>query len=302
MPSLALLGATLRWFLFAAVLVSTGAAAFRFLVVPRLRSAESSLLSQLLHRAARIGGTAADVALLAIIGRLPLQLAELRDPDMPVMPQLRALLFETSWGKVWWAQIVIAGLLAVGFLVARKGSRAGWPMAGLLALALCCTPALSGHAIGSERLPTLAVVLDVAHVIAASLWLGAMFLLAAALTVVQRAGDGATGSALVDAFSPVALFAAASVAVTGLGSSYLHIGAVPDLWRSRYGRTLLLKLAAVGAVVGAGYLNWRRNGPALRNSGEIQPMRRSVRLELALGALVLIATAVLVATPPPGSE
>ena len=302
MPSLALLSATVRWFLFAAALVSTGAAAFRFLVVPRLRGAASSLSDQLLRRAAGIGRTAAVVALLAIFARVPAQFAELRDPDMPALPQLKALLFQTSWGKVWWAQVVIAGLLVPGFLMARKGSRTGWTMAGLLALALCCTPALSGHAIGSERLPTLAVVLDVAHVIAASMWLGAMFLLAAALTVAERAGDGVTGSALVDAFSPMALMAAASVAVTGLGSSYLHIGAVPDLWRSRYGRTLLLKLAAVGLVAGAGYLNWRRNGPALRNSGEIQPMRRSVRLELALGALVLIATAVLVATPPPGSE
>jgi copper transport protein len=186
--------------------------------------------------------------------------------------------------------------------MARNGSRAGWALAGLFALALSCTPALSGHAIGSERLPTLAVVLDATHVIAASLWLGAMFLLAASLSVAQRSGDGATGSALVDAFSPLALIAAGTVAVTGLGSSYLHLGAVSDLWRSRYGRTLLLKLAAVAAMIGAGWLNWRRNGPALRNSGQLQPMRRAVRLELAIGMLVLVATAVLVATPPPGSE
>ena len=74
------------------------------------------------------------------------------------------------------------------------------------------------------------------------------------------------------------------------------------LWQSRYGRTLLLKLGAVLLMASAGAWNWRRAGPALGGGGSIQPMRRSVAAELLVGALVVLATAILVVTPPPGEE
>jgi copper transport protein len=71
------------------------------------------------------------------------------------------------------------------------------------------------------------------------------------------------------------------------------------LWQSGYGRTLLVKLAMLSVVAGTGAYNWRRVKPTLGTAAGTMRMRTSARIELMVGALVLIATAVLVATPTP---
>lgn len=295
MTLLALAGAFDRWLFFAAVLVSTGAAAFRFLVV---RRADEASRGRLATQAARLGMVAATVALVAALGRLPLQLVELRDPASPLGPQAGALITGTTWGTVWIAQVLIAALAAASFGLARRGAAASWVVAAIAAVCLAATPALSGHAIGSARWPQVAVAADVLHVTGAGLWLGAMVALFAGLA----ASDATDARRLVAAFSPLALGAAALVGVTGVFAAWLHLGSLSFLWQSRYGSALLWKLGAVGLMAGAGAFNWRRAGPAFQQTGRIGPMRRSIGTELAVGVLVLLATAMLVVTPPPGEE
>jgi len=291
----ALAGTLDRWLLFAAVLVSTGAAAFRILVSGRAGADGRDVL---VSRVARLGMLAAAIAFVAALGRLPLQVIELRDPDSPLGPQVTALINATLWGSAWIAQLGCAAAAAVAFGLARRGGSAWWALAVVATLGLAATPAFSGHAIGSERWPSLAVAADVLHVVGAGSWLGAMLVLFAGMAGVESAD----GQRLVAAFSPLALGAAASAAGTGVFSAWLHLGSVPLLWQSRYGRMLLLKLAAVGLMAAAGAVNWRRAGPQFQRTGQIGPMRRSIGAELVVGALVLLATAVLVVTPPPGEE
>lgn len=75
---------------------------------------------------------------------------------------------------------------------------------------------------------------------------------------------------------------------------------MPALWQSRYGRTLLLKLAVLAGVAATGFYNWRRVRPALGDELGTARLRRSSAIELPIGLAVLLVTAVLVATPPPG--
>ncbi|HSH46764.1 MAG TPA: CopD family protein, partial [Longimicrobiales bacterium] len=107
-------------------------------------------------------------------------------------------------------------------------------------------------------------------------------------------------AALVNAFSPIALVFAGLVVLTGALSAWLHLGTPSALWTSGYGRVLLAKLGAVGLVAAAGAYNWRRARPRLGDVPAARRLTRSATLELAIGALVLVITAVLVATPPPG--
>ena len=301
MTLVALAGAVTRWILLAAVLVSTGAAAFRFLLLRRVAADEASR-SVLEHRAATLGRTAAVLALLAVLARLVIQVVEIRDPALPLVPQFNALLLHTLWGRVWFVQLVLVIVTLAAFGAARGGGRGAWTAAAAGALLLAMTPALSGHAIGSERLPPLAVAADVLHVLGAGAWLGAMLVLLASLALLHQRGDASVAAALVTAFSPLAISASVLLAATGVVSSWLHLGALTPLWHSRYGLTLLVKLAAVGVMGLLGLYNWRRAGPALRSTGNVDLMRRSIRLELLTGALVLAVTAVLIVTPPPGSE
>jgi len=113
-----LAGAIDRWFLLAAVLVSTGAAAFRVLVAGR---AGADTRDALTARVARLGMLAAVVALVAALGRLPLQLIDLRDPDSPLGPQTGALITATLWGSAWIAQLICAALAATAYGLARRG-------------------------------------------------------------------------------------------------------------------------------------------------------------------------------------
>ena len=71
------------------------------------------------------------------------------------------------------------------------------------------------------------------------------------------------------------------------------------MWKSTYGQTLLLKLALLSMVVFTGAYNWLCVKPTLGTDKSIVRIRRTAGLELTLGAVVIVLTAVLVATPTP---
>src|SRR5690606_37201215 len=100
-------------------------------------------------------------------------------------------------------------------------------------------------------------------------------------------------------FSPVALVGAGVAATSGVVLSWTLVGSTGALVASEYGRWLVLKLGLVAAVAAIGFRNWRVLTPRL-GRGAAEPMSRSAGMELAFGALILLATAVLVAREAPG--
>lgn len=299
-------GVAVRWLWFASLLGMVGAAAFRFGVLRRLARDEA-------HRevAVRAEGAvwfvalaAAALSVLSLLGRLWVQAQSLGGGSAWDGEQLEALLTRTSWGLAWTLQAIATVAFFVGLMIVRAphGRSAGWLGATVAAVLLAAVPALSGHAVGVEGANGLAILSDALHVLGAGVWLGT---LAAVLGVGIPAAlstpgpSGAAVAALVSAFSPLALAGAALVAVTGVANTVFQLGALPDLWTTAYGRTLLVKLALLAVVAALGFHHWRRAGPALGSDEAVPPIRRSIRAELALGALVLLATAVLVALPTP---
>jgi len=212
-----------------------------------------------------------------------------------------AMLTHTVWGWAWLAQVIGILITALGFAQAQLDVAKGWHLAMLGAAILSFTPALSGHAISTPNLTFLAVTLDAAHVIAAGGWLGSLFfVVAAGVWEALRLEESERGRAvadLVNAFSPTALAFAAITVVTGAITAWLHLGSVSALWESEYGQRLLLKLAILSVVVATGAYNWLGVRPMLGNERAAIRLRRSASVELAVGLLVLLATAVLVATP-----
>jgi putative copper export protein len=112
-------------------------------------------------------------------------------------------------------------------------------------------------------------------------------------------GRGAGVAALVRAFSPVALLGAGTAAATGVASALFHLGAPAELWGTGYGRALLLKLALLALAAAAGFRNWRVHTPRLESDADARALRRTVAVEVAVGVLVVLVTAVLVALPTP---
>jgi putative copper export protein len=184
-----------------------------------------------------------------------------------------------------------------------SGIGIGWALAALGVVVLAFTPALGGHAVATPDRTWLAVLSDGLHVLGAGGWLGSLLaVVAIGIPVAMhlgREGRGRAVAALVNAFSPTALFFAAIVTATGVLSASFHLGSFADLWQSDYGRTLLLKIGLLSLLFATGAYNWLRVRPALGSEDGARRLRRSASLELGVGVVVLLVTAVLVATPPP---
>ncbi|KNB49050.1 FixH family protein [Streptomyces caatingaensis] len=128
----------------------------------------------------------------------------------------------------------------------RRGRPAVWgPAAGgtVVAAGLAATWAAAEHA--SQGLqPWLAMPVDVAHLLAAGVWLGGLAALLAAL----RADDALPREA-VRRFSRLAFAAVCVLVVTGLYQAWRQVGTWSALTGTDYGRRLLVKVCLVAVLV-----------------------------------------------------
>jgi putative copper export protein len=151
-------------------------------------------------------------------------------------------------------------------------------------------------------MPAVAVMADMFHIIGAAGWMGSLLWMAAAgLPIIQSSRDNRAkrAAALVLAFSPLALVFAALVGITGVASAWLRLGVLDALWSTSYGQVLLVKLALLVALAAMGFHNWRRVSPSLGTDAGTARLERSAMIEVAIGVLVVIVTAVLVGTSTP---
>lgn len=285
-----------------------GALALRFVVLRRYAGPDAGALRDAVDaRLPRWFDTLGLLALLATLARLGAQHAAVFGEDVaPSGETLAALLFRAGWGRTWWVALVSA--LTVTWIAPRlrRDAAATWAILACAVFVFAAAQPWSGHPAAAAQ-PVLAIATQFVHVVGAGGWLGSLALLtfvavpAAARVDEVNAGDtNARIAGLVRAFSPTALAFAALIAITGLTTAWDNLGSVAALWQSVYGRTLVLKLALLTIVAGTGAYNWRRVLPTLGQSASSDALRRSSIVELAVGMLVLVVTAVLVATPMPG--
>ncbi len=288
---------------FTALLIVIGGLAFVAFVIRRMTDVSDATRDVTRVRAARLVAVAAAVLLASAVARLVLQ-GRMMSGMMQTRVSLGDIVSGTAWGQAWLAQVIAAAVVLVAMRFAPRAGNAAWTLAAIGALGLAATPALSGHAGAAPRWTMLAIGTDTLHVIGAAGWLGSLlFVLAAGVPALATASVESRWSAiasLVNAFSPVALTFAALVVSTGVVSATLRLGSLSALWSSSYGRVLLVKLACLSGVVGTGAFNWLRVRPTLGTEHASARLRRSASIELAIGILVLIVTAVLVATSTPG--
>jgi putative copper export protein/methionine-rich copper-binding protein CopC len=298
-----------RWATYLALLGVIGAVAFALLVLGYLRRRrhpdDVELIAASRRRAAAVGLGFVGLLALATVARLYAQSLAMHGADQVLDPErIGTLLRRTVWGWGWLAQAGAMLLAGLGFALARRGGGAGWALAGLAALALAVTPALSGHAAAmTGTLGTLAIAADSLHVLAAGGWLGSLLvLLVAGIPVAMRMGPARRGPAvasLVRAFSPTALLFAGLLILTGIFATVIHSSSLAALLGSRYGTLLLIKLAIFLLVFGTGAYNFLRVRPALGDETATRRLQRSAGFELAVGAAVLLVTSMLVATARP---
>jgi putative copper export protein len=189
------------------------------------------------------------------------------------------LVRDTAWGRGW----AMLAASSMAFAMSVLG-RAPWMLRASLALLTAISMSGLGHA-AADDVPLLARTLDSVHVVGVGAWIGALVLLHAE-----------TAPAVWRRFSALATIASAAVVLTGVGATWLRLGASSfgAIASSDYGQLLALKVALVVVVLGFGYAHRR----AVR--GERVPTPRSMQLELTFAAIVLVATAWLTGTSLPG--
>ncbi len=299
---------SIRWIQFLALLIVIGAVTFRQLVLSFLKRKEdpdSPMIPDAARGAARLGEWAAAVLLLVAVTRLGAQSYMMYGGTSGLAPgMMGSMMTRTLWGRGWFFQIAGIAIAGVGFHKAREGDSSRWWLAASLgAFLLAFTPAFAGHASSSPRLTALAIFADGLHVIGGGGWLGSLLMvIGVGIPAALRLPTGRRGpmvAEVVNAYSPIALTFAGIISTTGVFAAWLHLGSVPALWTTDYGKTLLIKLGILSIVAATGAYNWVRVKPHLGLVEGAAKIRRTAMIELVVGVLVVLATAVLVALSTP---
>ena len=186
-------------------------------------------------------------------------------------------------------------ILVVAWALDRSELR--WP-AFLLAVALVWGYPLSGHQATEPNASALGQIADWVHLVTAMLWVGGVLTLA--LVVWPLAPDLRRAAFL--RFSRIAVALIGVLVVAGTVVAIERLPEVADLWETRYGQVLLVKLALVLLALAWGGFHHRVVRPRLERGQTPSGVGRSLLGESAVAMAVLLAAAVLVNGSPPPVE
>jgi copper transport protein len=203
-----------------------------------------------------------------------------------------------------YTRLAVPAMLLLSVVMAARGAPRWASGPAVLALAAV---AAGGHS-SSARLSGVAFSADLVHLIAASVWLGGIAVIAIAW--VPRLRDlGAAGrrrivQVVLPRFGAVALPAFFALVVAGGLNAVTELGSPQALWSTGYGRVLLVKTSLVGVLALLSYRHALRLRPRLLASREfdVRLERRHWRLlasEPIVSAGIVLAAALLLAYAPP---
>ena len=195
--------------------------------------------------------------------------------------------------------------------IGRATARTPGLLAGVAWLAVLTGVAASGHA-GVRSPVWLGLPVTVVHLLAMSVWIGGLAVLAT--VALPNAGQalGAGGlDGVLPLFSRVATACVAALALTGTYQAWQEVGSWSALFDTTYGELVLTKvelfavLVALGAVARSHVAAWPTAvaGDGSDRTGRrrviaARQLRGGVLVELALAVAVLGVSGVLVAEPP----
>lgn len=306
-----------RLLLFAALVLLVGALAFLLAIWPEGAGAQ---------RVRQLLAASWTAAVVATVAGIPLQGVAATGAGLAGVLDTGLLgeVLATRYGRV---SLVRLGILAAAVplllvvsrrpeVVRRGGSRRFVPLAALLGAGLLATPGLAGHA-GNGKLVPLGVAADLLHLSAVSVWLGGLVVL---VTSVLPRREPAELRRVVPRFSELAFDAVVVIVISGLYQAWRQVGQPSALTSTSYGRLLLAKVAVAAVLVGFGALSRRVvqqrlvatstlvARPAGPGTARLDPdvaavarLRRSIGAEVAIAAVVLALTSLLVNTEPAAS-
>jgi len=280
----------IRWLGFAALILVGG------MLFTELWFARGVLRAPRAREASLIGG--------GVLGLAPLLQTLIFLDDSRDFGVFRSLLhifeaFDTTAGAMLFVRFLAGGVIFAGILRATRhdtGLLVARPMlvsAGVYLISL----AYAGHS-RSMKWPVLGVPADVVHTTGAAVWLGGLVVFVFFVIPTLQPSES------FDAFrrfGHAAHYAVIAVVVTGVIHALRLHGSIITLFTQNHGRWLLLKLVLVASMLKIGDINRRRLMRKLPVdeadfAGRVALLRRASITEIVNGALVMLVTAVLVAS------
>jgi putative copper export protein len=287
---------------YAATIVLVGSCVFAALI-PSWRLTEDDDTSLAARALANTWRIAAWAPVILFIGHLIRGYAQVRSFLDPIEPftwdAAQPILLQTTWGKGWLAQLAAALVAAPLAWLAPRRPAIGLSLAGTGALAVAITSPLTGHAVEHPWGAMIGVGLHALHILGGGLWLGTLVCLAWAALKPARAGDAVAVARAVNAFSPIALIGAGLAVTAGVLLGVAYVGSIEAVFGTPYGLTLFRKTVALCFTAAVGFWNWKWVTPKLGTPSGTTRLKRSATVELLIGAIILVLTALLVYLPAP---
>lgn len=190
------------------------------------------------------------------------------------------------------AMALVGWALMLSVLVGKRVAAIGALTGGVLVVAALT---VAGHAAATA--PVLGRILVGVHLLAAAFWAGALW----PLLQVARSAPRSDAAAVLVRFGLIAVWMVGGLVLAGVGLAALLLSSVEALWATSYGRILLTKLVLVAALLSLAALNRLRLVPQFSTERDDAPaqLERSIRAEVVLAVLIIVATAMLTtfATP-----
>ena len=296
-----------RWLQFAAAAILCGAPAFFLYGVRQVSVPDDAWTKRLVLSATLLGIVAAISMLLAQSAEMSGDAAAAFKADV-----VWAVLSDTYFGAVWAVRFLL--LLAMGALVvALPVGRARLMAFTAVGVLTAASLAWMGHGREGEGALGLAHLLaDVLHVLAASVWIGALVVL---LRLLRRAAQGGSDEIRAAAygltrFSGIGSLVVATLLITGLVNAWALTAphSISEALTTDYARLLLVKVALFALMLALAALNRFSLSPRLAAAADgpasgaaIGALRRTVLLETGLGLFVLLAVGALGVIEPPSA-
>ncbi len=303
---------TLRWVNYSALMGLVGAVAVTLLALKA-----SAVRPVARRRTLKLAGWCAALGLLAGVGLLVWQVITVAQTLPEGVSSWQAgwqVLTRTRWGLLWLArQSLLLIAWAVIFRLTRPATDSTsrwWPvlLVGLPA-AVVALQSLMGHAAAITPYTALAVVVNVLHMMAASVWVGGLAALCVGCLPLVRQNRAELAGPL-RSFSGLAALSVSLLVATGLYSTGRQVASVDALIATPYGQALLSKISLMLLVGAIGLVNALLLHPTLaaplarllrHPAGwallKLQHLPALVVAEAGLGLLVVLLTGMVTALP-----
>ncbi len=212
------------------------------------------------------------------------------------IPALGDTLLSTSFGHVL--------LVQAGLIVAALGClRLTHKSATLRDIALGCAGLAVVLQVGHDHAASMydgfsfLLLSEIAHLLAGAAWLGSLL----PLLVTVRHAPSSAAHAAAQRFSSFGTVCVIVLAITAMFQGWQLIGSVPGLLGTAYGWMAIAKIALFGALLALAASNRYRLTPRMNRSGGEQAkdgLVRSIAIETAAGFAILMAASLLVTLPP----